>query len=55
MISAVAAGERLVQRLRARAERLVAGRAASRRRQGSDWRSAAALWPDLFGDDARGK
>lgn len=55
MIRAAAAGERLVQRLRARAERLVAGRTATRRGQRADWHSAAALWPDLFGDDARGK
>jgi hypothetical protein len=55
MIRAIASADRLVQRLRARAERLVANRATGLRRHGSDWRSAAALWPDLFGDDARGK
>lgn len=55
MINAIAASERLVQRLRARAERLIAGRSARRRRRRSNWHSPAALWPDLFGDDASGK
>jgi hypothetical protein len=55
VIEAAAASARLIQRLRARAERLVAGRSAVRRRRRSDWHSAAALWPDLFGDDADGK
>jgi hypothetical protein len=54
MIRAAAASNRLVQRLRARAERMLAGRAAAKarehRRQGAEWRSAAALWPDFTGD-----
>jgi hypothetical protein len=49
---------RLVQRLRARAERIAAGQIAARRRDASprpNWRSAEALWPDLFGDTRDGK
>ena len=54
MISAAAASVRLVQRLRARAERLVAVRALSLRRRrrsaGEDWHSATALWPEFTAD-----
>jgi hypothetical protein len=53
MISATAPASGLVQRLRARAERLVMGRAASlrrRRRTGVDWHSASDLWPDFTTD-----
>lgn len=59
MIRAVAATERLVLRLRARANRIAAARAETlqrgRQRQGAQWRSAAALWPDMFGDTPDGK
>lgn len=59
MIRAAAATERLVLRLRARAARVAAMRADTlqRERQGqsAQWRSAAALWPDLFGDNPDGK
>lgn len=58
MIRVSARGAQLVQRLRARAEQIAAARAAARRlrpEQRSDWRSAAALWPDLFGDPRDGK
>ncbi|WP_172438949.1 hypothetical protein [Porphyrobacter sp. TH134] len=56
MISASARGDMLLQRLRARAARIVAARAAQRRtHQRPDWHSAAALWPDLFGDPGNGK
>ena len=61
MIRAVAgaAAERLVLRLRARANRIASARAETlqreRQRQGAPWRSAAALWPDLFGDTPDGK
>lgn len=63
MISAAASGSaRLVQRLRAQAERIAASRAAanlsSRRRdrrapEGTEWRSATALWPDFTADTDR--
>lgn len=56
MISAVAATSQLVQRLRVRTERLVAGRTAlfrrSRRSSDVDWRSATSLWPDFTADIA---
>ena len=58
MIRVAARADLLVQRLRARAARIVAARAALRRarpQQGADWHSAAALWPDLFGDARDGK
>ena len=59
MIRAVAAAERLVLRLRARANRIAAARADTLQREsqkhGAQWRSAAALWPDLFGDTPDGK
>lgn len=59
MIRAAAAAERLVLRLRARANRIAAARADTlqreRPRHGAQWRSAAALWPDLFGDTPDGK
>ncbi len=54
MISAAVPSVRLVQRLRARAERLAANRAASRRSvarsAGADWRSATSLWPEFTAD-----
>lgn len=56
MISVAAATAPLVQRLRARAERLVLGRAADlsrQRRSGVDWRSATDLWPDFTADNSR--
>jgi hypothetical protein len=56
MISAAAPAARLVQRLRARAERLVIARAASLRRRrspGEDWHSATALWPEFTADSLR--
>lgn len=59
MIRASAAAERLIQRLRSRATRLANARVQTirrdRRKPGASWRSAAALWPDLFGDDGHGK
>lgn len=59
MIRAVAAAERLVLRLQARANRIAAARVDAlqreRQRQSAQWRSAAALWPDLFGDTPDGK
>lgn len=56
MIFASARGDRLVQRLRVRAARLAAERAAKARPpRRSDWHSAASLWPDLFGDPRDGK
>lgn len=59
MIRAIAAAERLVLRLRARGARMAAARADTLRRenrkQGANWRSAAALWPDLFGETRNGK
>jgi hypothetical protein len=58
MISAAAPTAGLLQRLRARAERLVAARAASLRRNrqfsGEDWHSASALWPEFTADISRG-
>lgn len=57
MITAVARADRLVQRLRARAERLAGLRAAAalrERRSGRiDWHSASALWPDFTADSTR--
>ena len=56
MISAAAPTAGLLQRLRARAERLVIGRADSLRRQGRpgvNWRSASDLWPDFTADISR--
>ena len=56
MIRASARADGLVQRLRARAVRIAALRAAKRRPAArSDWHSAAALWPDLLGDPRDGK
>lgn len=56
MIRASARADRLVQRLRARAARVAALRAAKWRPAArSDWHSAAALWPDLLGDPRDGK
>ena len=56
MIRAAARGDQLIQRLRARAARIAAARTASRHpSQRADWHSAAALWPDLFGDTRDGK
>lgn len=56
MIRASARADQLVQRLRARAARIAAGRATKRRPPArSDWHSAAALWPDLLGDPRDGK
>jgi len=56
MIRALARADRLVQRVRARAARIAALRAAERRPAArSDWHSAAALWPDLLGDPRDGK
>jgi predicted RNA-binding protein with PIN domain len=59
MIRAVVAAERLVLHLRARADRIAAARADTmqreRNKQGAQWRSAAALWPDLFGETTDGK
>ena len=56
MIRATVRKSQLVQRLRAQAERIVAGRAARlRQSRRTDWHSAAALWPDLFGDPRDGK
>jgi hypothetical protein len=56
---AAAAAERLVLRLRARANRIAAARADTlqreRNEQDAQWRSAAALWPDLFGETTDGK
>lgn len=56
MINAAAATVQLVQRLRARADRLAAGRAASlrlQRRSGIDWHSATDLWPEFTADNSR--
>ena len=56
MIAAAASTARLVQRLRARAERLVMSRAAGllrRRRSEVDWHSATDLWPDFTADISR--
>jgi hypothetical protein len=58
MIRAAARTDQLVQRLRARALRIVAERAAARPLRStrrSDWHSAETLWPDLFGDLRDGK
>ncbi|MBB3774842.1 hypothetical protein FHS52_000785 [Erythromicrobium ramosum] len=56
MIRASARADKLVQRLRARAARIAAGRTAKRRPPArSDWHSAATLWPDLLGDPRDGK
>ncbi|WP_146107620.1 hypothetical protein [Porphyrobacter sp. HT-58-2] len=59
MIRASSHTGHLVQRLRVRAARLVNERVdALHRRQHrtrTDWHSAAALWPDLFGDQRDGK
>jgi len=56
MIRAAARGDQLIQRLRARAARIAAARMAKRRPpQRTDWHSATALWPDLFGDPRDGK
>lgn len=55
MIRIMPPGAGLVQRLRARTERIAAARAASVRRSlrgaGPDWRSATDLWPDIFSGD----
>lgn len=46
----------LMQRLRVRASRLVAKRAVSLGRpKRTDWHSATALWPDMFGEPRDGK
>lgn len=62
MIRAAARTDQLVQRLRARALRIVAERTAARPQSSvrrstrrSDWHSAETLWPDLFGDLRDGK
>jgi len=56
MIRGHARSDQLIQRLRARAARIAAARAARRRpSQRTDWHSAASLWPDLFGDSRDGK
>jgi len=61
MITLVSQSAALVQRLRARAARLAAARAASRPRRrsaarsASDWHSATALWPDFTGVSRDGK
>jgi hypothetical protein len=49
---------RLVQRLRARAGRIASQHVSARRRDAfsrPNWRSAEALWPDLFGEHRDGK
>lgn len=57
MISAFATSTRLVQRLRARANRIATSHtAALRRRRRSppeDWHSATDLWPDFTADTLR--
>lgn len=59
MIRASSRTGQLVQRLRARAARIVNERIDTlhhkQRRTRADWHSAAALWPDLFGDQRDGK
>lgn len=49
----------LIQRLRERAARLAARRAATQPRgrlaRKAEWYSAAALWPDFTGDSRDGK
>lgn len=57
MIRASTRVEVLVQRLRLRAARLVAGQTRNRRPrpQRTDWHKPAALWPGLFGDPRDGK
>lgn len=59
MIGAAARTGQLSQRLRAKAGRLVAERVKiinrRQRTHRTDWHSAAALWPDLFGDRPDGK
>jgi hypothetical protein len=59
MIRAASRTGQFVQRLHARAGRLVKERVDTlrkgRRQSRQDWHSAAALWPDLFGDPRDGK
>lgn len=56
MIRTAARASQLAARLTARARRIAAQRLATRKqRQRTDWHSAAALWPDLFGDPRDGK
>ena len=60
MIALRSQSSALVQRLRARAARLVANRAAARghyraARAPTDWHSATDLWPDFTGVSRDGK
>lgn len=57
MIRVTERGTELVQRLRLRAARIAAGYAAALRPppRRTDWHSASALWPDLFGESRDGK
>lgn len=59
MIRVTGSTAALAQRLGARAGLLAKRLAAARRKRGggrgSDWHSAATLWPDFTGDQADGK
>jgi len=59
MIEASASTQDLIQRLRQRAAKVAAGFLAERRADRTpargDWRSAKALWPDIFGENQDGK
>lgn len=59
MIRVTAPTTALAQRLSTRAVQLANRLAAARRKRGSgwgsDWHSAASLWPDFTGDRADGK
>ncbi|MFN4240261.1 MAG: hypothetical protein ACK4E5_06420 [Erythrobacter cryptus] len=59
MIRASAAATRLIARLAARARRIAERRSRAARRtahdMGAGWRSARALWPDLFEEAQDGK
>jgi hypothetical protein len=56
MIRVAARAGQLAARLTAHAKRIAAQRVVSRSRaQRTDWYSATALWPDMFGDPSDGK
>lgn len=55
MIRVSARTGQLAQRLRAQAARFAAAHLRKRPRGRADWHSAAALWPEMFGDIHDGK
>ncbi len=58
MIKASGSTPELLQRLRERAAKIAAALLAERRGRTParhEWRSASALWPDIFGENRDGK